>query len=303
MKLIEDLGMQFATANSTRKNRYGLFECPVCLVPFKCILKAGISGRTTKCRECGYKSAAVLNSEKAALSFVAEASVVHGDRYNYSLVEYKNNTTPVKIICKVHDVFLQRPSDHKDGHGCPHCSGNARNTTDNFIKECTSIHMGKYDYSLVNYKNNRASITIICSKHGEFEQVADSHKQGSGCQECAKENNSIATRMFSTDKTTLYYVYLKDYNLWKIGCTRRTIKERFKGISVEILDTVTFSLGGDAYRLEQLMLQSVIGIRYAGEPIMHKGNTELITKSIDFAKVLGNAYVTMLQSQVFTKSL
>lgn len=30
---------------------------------------------------------------------------VHGDRYDYSLVKYVNNITPVDIICKIHGVF------------------------------------------------------------------------------------------------------------------------------------------------------------------------------------------------------
>ena len=47
---------------------------------------------------------------------------VHQDKYDYSLVDYKNSNTKVKIICPKHGIFEQRPSDHKRKAGCPICS-------------------------------------------------------------------------------------------------------------------------------------------------------------------------------------
>ena len=44
--------------------------------------------------------------------FISKAKAVHGDRYDYSKVEYVNNQTKVCIICKKHGEFWQRPLDH-----------------------------------------------------------------------------------------------------------------------------------------------------------------------------------------------
>ena len=44
--------------------------------------------------------------------FIAKAKAVHGDKYDYSQVEYVNNHTKVSIICPIHGVFRQRPLDH-----------------------------------------------------------------------------------------------------------------------------------------------------------------------------------------------
>lgn len=44
--------------------------------------------------------------------FIRKARAVHGNRYDYSQVEYINNKTPIKIICKKHGSFLQRPDRH-----------------------------------------------------------------------------------------------------------------------------------------------------------------------------------------------
>lgn len=61
-----------------------------------------------------------------------------------------------------------------------------------FIKKANKIHNHKYDYSLVSYVNANTKVKIICSKHGIFEQIPNSHKQGHGCEKCGQDitNNS-----------------------------------------------------------------------------------------------------------------
>ena len=44
--------------------------------------------------------------------FVAKTKEVHGDRYDYSKVEYKNSHTKVCIICPEHGEFWQIPNSH-----------------------------------------------------------------------------------------------------------------------------------------------------------------------------------------------
>jgi len=57
-------------------------------------------------------------------------------------------------------------------------------TREEFINKSVIIHNNKYDYSLVNYINNRIKIKIICPIHNEFEQIPKEHLNGSGCQKC-----------------------------------------------------------------------------------------------------------------------
>ena len=54
--------------------------------------------------------------------FVLEARNVHGNKYDYSKVEYKNNLTKVCIICPEHGEFWKSPKHHLHGQGCPLCS-------------------------------------------------------------------------------------------------------------------------------------------------------------------------------------
>lgn len=71
--------------------------------------------------------------------FVEEARKIHGDKYDYSKVEYINNHTKICIICPEHGEFWQVPSGHLRGRGCPKCglksiSEKKLLTTEEFIK-------------------------------------------------------------------------------------------------------------------------------------------------------------------------
>ena len=119
--------------------------------------------------------------------FVEKSKSIHGEKYDYSKVDYKNNSTKVLIICPKHGEFLMRPADHFNGQGCPKCkSENLSNKfsmgKEAFIKKALSVHENKYDYSKVEYKNNRTKVCIICPEHGEFWQTPDKHITGQGCK-------------------------------------------------------------------------------------------------------------------------
>jgi len=117
-------------------------------------------------------------------SFIKKSEKVHGNKYDYSLVEYKNAHTKVKIICKKHGIFTQIPNSHLMNHGCPKCYGNDKKTTDVFIKESKEIHGDKYEYSLVEYINTNTKVKIICKEHGIFKQKPIKHLRKQGCPKC-----------------------------------------------------------------------------------------------------------------------
>lgn len=122
--------------------------------------------------------------------FIKKARGVHGDKYDYSKVEYVNNQTKVCIICKKHGEFWQRPLDHLKGHECSDCGkiknvASRKKTLEQFIDEARKVHGDKYDYSNVKYDNTSTKVCIICKEHGEFWQAPYSHLNGHGCPKCA----------------------------------------------------------------------------------------------------------------------
>jgi very-short-patch-repair endonuclease len=125
-------------------------------------------------------------------NFIKNSIKIHGNKYDYSRVEYLNAKTDVKIICPIHGEFEQTPTNHSSGKGCTKCGnikrGNSRRSSnDDFIKKSIKIHDDKYDYSKVEYLNNSTKVIIICKKHGEFKQSPCSHLNGSGCTKCYLE--------------------------------------------------------------------------------------------------------------------
>lgn len=72
------------------------------------------------CRLCGLQSVSIKMSSNKD-EFIKKAKKVHGDKYDYSLVEYKPEAK-IAIICPIHGVFNQRVSSHLLGNGCPTCN-------------------------------------------------------------------------------------------------------------------------------------------------------------------------------------
>ena len=125
-------------------------------------------------------------------SFIDKATVIHKNKYDYSKVEYINADTPVIITCKVHGEFKQIPDFHINRKcGCPKCSNNVKFTLLEFICKSNKLHNNKYDYSKVEYINNRKQIIIICKKHGEFTQIPFVHLSSHGCPSCINKTEFI----------------------------------------------------------------------------------------------------------------
>jgi len=144
--------------------------------------------------------------------FIIKSNKIHNNKYDYSLVDYKKSNLLVKIICPIHGVFEQRARNHLQGQGCPICNGKFLKSKKLFIYESNIIHNNKYDYSLVDYKNNKTKIKIICPIHGVFEQRPDDHLNGRGCRKCGgkdkkdnitfiKESIKIHGNFYNYDKT------------------------------------------------------------------------------------------------------
>ena len=150
--------------------------------------------------------------------FIEKAKEFHGDRYNYSKVDYLNSRTKVKIVCPEHGEFEQTPHGHLKGNGCIRCKVENvgklnRSNTNSFIVRAVKTHDNKFDYSKVEYKTIREKVIIVCPEHGDFEQTPHSHLKGRGCPGCAEYG-------FDRTKKGYLYVLRSDCGLYmKIGIT------------------------------------------------------------------------------------
>lgn len=151
--------------------------------------------------------------------FINKAKLIHGDKYDYSLVNYINSCIKVKIICKIHGEFEQIPSDHLSGKGCYKCYGSVKLTTEEFIKKAKLAHGDKYDYSLTNYINNRTKVKIICPIRGEFEQLPRDHLFGRNYTKIADDHFFKRAKKVHGEKYNYSLVnYVNSHTKVKIIC-------------------------------------------------------------------------------------
>ena len=147
--------------------------------------------------------------------FIEKAKKIHGDKYDYSKVEYKGNKIKVCIICPIHGEFWQEPRTHLQGCGCWKCKKNFKLNTKTWIEKAKKIHGDKYDYSKVEYTNNKTKVCIVCPIHGEFWQNPNSHLQGFGCKKCginSSKEKQILGKIEFIKKANLIHLNKYDYS-------------------------------------------------------------------------------------------
>ena len=121
-------------------------EEPVCIIcpkhgEFWQTPHAHLSG--CDCPKCRYTNAWDSRGRITNEQFIKKAIKVHGDKYDYSKVIYKNTRTKICIICPKHGEFWQTPSQHLKGDGCPICE---ESHMEKEIRIFLSEHKIKYEY-------------------------------------------------------------------------------------------------------------------------------------------------------------
>lgn len=156
--------------------------------------------------------------KKTTEEFILDAKLIHGNKYDYSKVEYVRAADNVCIICPEHGNFWQTPKVHLRGKGCKECgkhkskqkgvprkrkllwdknNKSGKYVFEDFLSIAKSIYGTKYDYSKVDYKSFRMDkVCIICPIHGEFWQFPYKHIQGCGCVGCVTDKKK---KLFSSN--------------------------------------------------------------------------------------------------------
>ena len=139
------------------------------------------------CPSCGIESRA-KKSRSTTDEFITKAVMVHGDKYDYSFVEYTMNKSPVIIVCPEHGPFRQAPSSHLSGNGCKECGKikqrKSRIVGTGWVERMEKAHDGKYSYPDRLYSSHKQG-TAICPEHGEFRILPYAHAAGVyKCPDC-----------------------------------------------------------------------------------------------------------------------
>ncbi len=145
--------------------------------------------------------------------FIEKAKAVHGDKYDYSKVDYKNGREKICVICLEHGEFWQRGEDHLSGKKCKLCGkvqadNSRKDTTESFITKAKKIHGNKYSYELVNYTNQKEKVKIICNAcKNIFEVTPTNHLSGYNCPNCSKTRKHTQEEVLDCIKSSLKNFY------------------------------------------------------------------------------------------------
>ena len=173
------------------------------------------------CKKCACEELARLRIETAASDFEGKARLIHGDKYDYSKVQYVTAHDKVCIVCPEHGEFWQTPNGHLNGYNCPKCVQRTWPlTTSEFIERAKSCHGDKYDYSQTKYVNLNTNVTVSCKKHGPFEINPRYHLVGGICTTCIAlkmESNQEHDVRLSLERHSIRYDREKQFKWLRRG--------------------------------------------------------------------------------------
>lgn len=197
--------------------------------------------------------------------YIQKFQEVHEKTYDYSRVEYTGAKDKVLIACRQHGGFLQTPSDHLQGKGCPKCTNRCKKPNTEAIADFQYVHGDQYDYSKVDYQGDGEYVVIICNTHGSFSQTPSNHIQGKGCPKCQHKNHD-----------TVYLLRCQNTGLIKIGITNH-LGRRIGEIGGQLSIVHTYS-SDNPRQVEKALHQLYASFRTYNNTVKN-GNTEFFNLS------------------------
>lgn len=165
----------------------------------------------------------IVKAVKSTEELVIRGRELHGEKYDYSLAEFKTmQSDKIEIICrKGHPNFFQTPYSHLSGSGCIKCYFETRTpkpmlTQEKYIAECEKEHAGYYRYDKTVYNGGRNSVIVTCPLHGDFSIGAFSHRGGTGCSICGHRRGGDLNRLGiekSIEDSNAAHDFRYDYSL------------------------------------------------------------------------------------------
>jgi hypothetical protein len=181
------------------------------------------------CQECAKKSTWDKRGRMTTENFIERARQVHGDKYDYSKVEYKNRRTKIKIICHKcykngveHGIFYQNPYLHITGSGCPHCRNSYLESkifkllTENdisFEKEKTYEWLVNDGHMYLDFYLPKYNVGIECQG---VQHYADIEIQGRKNYQYIHQNDLLKNKLCKENGIKIFY--FTDKNMYDNYC-------------------------------------------------------------------------------------
>jgi len=263
---------RYPNKDSKKKRWYYTIECPNCGKIEEKIYSNNFVNLCGHCSKGGYTTK----------EFIIKAVSVHGSTYDYTKTTYTNKRTNVAITCKIHGEFTQRPSEHLGGNGCKKCASYRRgrllrrtdSTIENIVSNYKEVKLNSQDVN---------NVYLTCHIHGDFTKKKSLlYGKKYLCDKCSDSHPQIqATRTnLVGKKCSLYYVYLPDIDMYKLGITVQDIKKRLGSLNYTIIwvDELEYS---EAIKIEYSLKIKYLEYQYRGTTkLIKNGSFECYHKNI-----------------------
>jgi len=196
--------------------------------------------------------------QKTQSEFIEELKLVQPDLT--VIGEYINSKTYIEVVDELGIRYLVIPNDLLSGN--KPTIQTSINKNDCFSKKANIVHNNKYDYSEVEYVNNRTKVSIICPDHGEFTQIPVSHLSGIGCPKCGLElcgwtdtkweECGNKSKHFESFKVYVIECWNENERFYKIGKTFVVLGKRFCGKRIPYQWVLKKVFTGDAKTMSEL---------------------------------------------------
>lgn len=297
-KEIHNDGYDYTDSIYVNNSTHIVIKCKTCLNVFS--QKPHNHLHYIGCKTCSQK-ASKDKQRKSLSKLLQEFKEVHGDKYDYSYVDYKNSSTKVKIICKDHGVFEQTPHGHLLGKKCSKCRHDKLaqlliGSKEKLQYKSNIVHNNEYEI-IGEYIKADIKIKIKHLKCSRIiEQTPASHIQGNSCPFCSYssgwsysnwEKTAKNSKSFDSYKVYVIYCFNKDNNesFIKVGRTFNKIENRLRKntkrfpYDFKIIKEIIFKNAIDCCEYERELLNKFALNSY--EPLKHfNGKYECFNSNI-----------------------
>ena len=137
-----------------------------------------------------------MKRNRTTEDFINESKKVHGNLYDYSKSIFLKNSDNIEIICPIHDSFFQKPSNHRNGVGCPKCHTDKFWNEEKLKKEIISRYQDDYSLDKFVVKHNSEKMILGCKKCNQDFLISRERLTKFGkvlCPNCKKLNTKKKT--------------------------------------------------------------------------------------------------------------
>lgn len=205
------------------------------------------------CPKCKFEKIGNLKRKNISV-FIDQIKNIHGDRYDYSKINYKNCKEKIQLTCNIHGIFFIIPSKLLVGRGCPLCSKSLSNGEIKIIEilndlDCEFVRNKTFPnlkghFNLLRLDFYIPKYNLVIEYDGEFH--FNSEKQFDKLHLTKEEIDDKFLKVREYDSIKNIYCCKNKINLLRISYKTYS-KSKIKKHIIETIDEINIDVGDKGF--------------------------------------------------------